>query len=110
MSIFHSGILSVAALALCLSTPADALEIRDASRDPAPRLVDFPGAPVYDQTPRTNPAFSPPADLFLGIGWPAHPTDWTRQMALISPVHFVYATHYRLGSDWRIAFLGKDGK
>lgn len=31
-------------------------------------------------------------------------------MALISPVHFVYATHYPLGPDWRIAFVGSDGK
>lgn len=110
MSIFHPDSLSVAALALCLSSPAGALEIRDASRAPTPRLVDFPGAPIHEQTPRPNPDFSPPADLFLGIGWPAHPTDWTRQMALISPLHFVYATHYRLGPDWRIAFLGKDGR
>jgi hypothetical protein len=86
------------------------LEIHGAGAAHPPRLVDFPGAPIHDQIPRINPDFSPPAALFLGIGWPAHPTDWTRQMALISPVHFVGATHYPLGSDWRIAFLCADGK
>jgi hypothetical protein len=102
--------LSLAAYAFYLATQAHALEIRGAATAWPPRLVDFPGAPIHDQIPRTNPDFSPPAAMFLGIGWPAHPTEWTRQMALISPVHFVYATHYPLGPAWRIAFLGTDGK
>lgn len=75
------------------------------------RLLDFPGAPIYPQTPQTNAGFvHAPATGFHGIGWPAHPTDWTRQMALVSPRHFVYASHYPLGADWNIAFLGTDGQ
>ncbi len=102
--------LKVLSLALIFATPAMALQIRCYSAAKNDRLIDFPGAPVYDQTPAINPTFSPSAALFLGVGWPAHPTDWTRQMALVSPRHFVYATHYPLGAGWRIAFLGTDGK
>lgn len=75
------------------------------------RLLDFPGTPIYPQTPQPNTSFvHAPATGFHGIGWPAHPTDWTRQMALVSPRHFVYASHYPLGADWNIAFLGTDGQ
>ena len=110
MKLLPPGILRVLALALCFPAQAMALEVRGYSAAHNNRLNDFPGAPVYDQTPKVNPAFSPSAALFLGIGWPAHPTDWTRQMALVSPRHFVYATHYPLGADWQIAFLGTDGQ
>jgi len=101
------GILICLALAMCF--PAQALEVRDYSEALHNRLLHFPGAPVYQQTPTVNPAFSPSAALFLGIGWPADPKNWTRQMALVSPRHFICATHYRLEPQWRIAFLGTDG-
>ena len=100
----------LSAFACCLPTTALALQFRRYSAAVHDRLIHFPGPPIYTfQTPAINPTFSPSAALFLGIGWPAHPTDWTRQMALISPRHFVYATHYPLGPDWQIAFLGTDG-
>lgn len=110
MNLLFPGCLCIAAFACGYPAQALALEIRGAPAAKQPRLVDFPGAPVHHQTPRNNPDFSPPAALFAGIGWPAHPTNWTRQMALVSPIHFVCATHYPLGPDWRIAFLGTDGK
>ena len=90
--------------------PVFSLEVRAYSESTHNRLRKFPGQPIFDQIPEVNPGFSPSAGLFRGIGWPAHATDWTRQMALISPRHFVYATHYPLGADWQIAFIGNDGQ
>jgi hypothetical protein len=97
-------------LLLALSPWVKALGIRVYSQTANNRLLSFPGQPIFAQIPTPNPGFSPSSSLFTGIGWPAHPTDWTRQMTLISPRHFIYATHYPLGPDWRIAFLGSDGQ
>lgn len=110
MKLLPPGVIKNITLAIIFAVPAMALEVRSYSAALNDRLIHFPGAPVYQQTPAVNPTFSPSAALFLGVGWPAHPTDWTRQMALVSPCHFVYATHYPLGSAWKIAFLGTDGK
>lgn len=94
-----------------ITASSHALEIRNYSAAKHNRLIHFPGKPVYAfQTPALNPSFSPSAELFLGIGWPTSLTDWTRQMALISPRHFVFATHYPLEANWRIAFLDANGK
>ncbi len=91
--------------------PALALQVRGYSSARHDRLLDFPGRPGFPRVPLPNPGFAPAsAALFNGIGWPAHPTDWTRQMALVSPWHFVYATHYTLGANWQIAFVGTDGE
>lgn len=89
-----------------------ALDVRGFTITQHNRLLDFPGPPIIPAQPYPdlNPGFAPSAALFRGIGWPAHPTDWTRQMALVSPRHFVYASHYPLGADWQIAFLGADGQ
>lgn len=105
------GKIATLALILCASSSLHALGVRDYSQARHNRLLDFPGTPIVPEwTAYLNPQFSPDASLFLGIGWPSHPTDWTRQMALVSPRHFVYATHYPLGEDWQIAFLGNDGQ
>lgn len=111
MSKLPPGFLGIPlALVLC-QAPASALQVRGYSATKHDRLLDFPGQPSFPRVPRPNPDFVPaPANLFNAIGWPAHPTDWTRQMALVSPRHFVYATHYTLGSDWKIAFIGTDGQ
>jgi hypothetical protein len=96
---------------LLLVQPSTGLQVRSFSPALHHRLVSFPGAPVYPQIPAPNPDFThAPAARFRGIGWPAHATDWTRQMALVSPRHFVYATHYPLGANWQIAFAGGDGR
>ncbi len=105
------SIRALFALAIALPVSSEALEVRGYSQALDNRLLDFPGAPIYPQTPQPNAGFiHAPAAGFHGIGWPAHPTDWTRQMALVSPRHFVYASHYPLGADWNIAFLGTDGQ
>lgn len=72
------------------------------------RLLNFPKL-VYQVTPSPNPGFIADASLFRAIGWPESPSDWTRQMALVSPRHLVYATHYTLTPTWRIIFVGTDG-
>ena len=103
-------VLVPAAVFLLLSGRSSGLQVRSFSPMQHHRLTSFPGAPVYPQVPTPNPDFvHAPAAQFRGIGWPAHATDWTRQMALVSPRHFVYATHYPLGTDWQIAFAGSDG-
>ena len=56
-----------------------------------------------------NPAFSPDSELFTGIGWPVHETEWRRHYTLISPVHFIGAAHYMPNADWKLRFLGNDG-
>ncbi len=110
VNLLPPGTFRLLPLALFFATPLMALQIRNYSAAVNDRLIHFPGAPIYNfQTPAINPTFSPSAALFLGIGWPAHLTDWTRQMALVSPQHFVYAAHYPLGNGWQIAFLGPDG-
>ncbi|MCP5542857.1 MAG: hypothetical protein H7A49_03000 [Akkermansiaceae bacterium] len=104
------GLWFVCLVPLVFVLPAEALQVRGFSQNLHRRLLSFPGAPVYPQSPASNPSFfASPADAFHAIGWPAHATDWTRQMALISPRHIIYATHYPLGADWQIAFLGGDG-
>lgn len=102
-------ILALAALAAVSFSPATALEVRGYSAAKHNRLLNFPGEPIFHQLPTFNPGFSPAASSFAGIGWPAHPTDWTRHIALVSPWHFVCAAHYPPGADWQIAFLGTDG-
>lgn len=72
------------------------------------RLLNFPKL-VYNVTPSPNPNFIENASLLLGIGWPEDPYDWTRQMALVSPRHIVYASHYPLTPTWQIIFAGNDG-
>lgn len=98
----------------CVST---ALEIRNYNNDPGniygnqKWLFHVPGQWLWGSPPYINPDFSTfDATKLLAIGWPEDPNDWTRQIALVSPRHAVYATHYALGADWQINFLGTDGQ
>ncbi|MEO8614594.1 MAG: hypothetical protein ABI600_05585 [Luteolibacter sp.] len=93
---------------------ASALEIRGYNSDDINGnqkwLLHIPGQWLWGSPPYVNPAFTTfDATKLRAIGWPEHPTDWTRQIALVSPRHAVYATHYTLGADWQINFLGSDG-
>lgn len=57
-----------------------------------------------------NPNFPIPIASLRGIGWPEQSTgEWHRQMAMISPVHFVYANHYTVSNTWRLSFELADG-
>ena len=92
---------------------AAALEIRgyvDTTYGNQKWLYEIPGQFLYGHPPYINPNFTTfDATKLRAIGWPEHPTDWTRQIALVSPRHAVYATHYPLGANWQINFLGSDG-
>lgn len=93
---------------------AAALEIRGYNSDDINGnqkwLLHIPGQWYWGSPPYFNPNFTTfDATKLRAIGWPEHPTEWTRQIALVSPRHAVYATHYTLGAAWQINFLGSDG-
>jgi len=94
---------------------ATAIEIRDYDESDINGsqkwLLHIPGQWLWGHPPYVNPAFTlcSPAKL-LGIGWPETNQEWTRQIALISPRHAVYATHYLLDPGWQINYLGSDGQ
>jgi hypothetical protein len=58
-----------------------------------------------------NTAFPIPIERLRGIAWPDPSTsiEWTRQMTLISPIHFVFATHYPIDPSWLLSFQLADG-
>jgi hypothetical protein len=61
-------------------------------------------------TPLPNPNFIADANLLRAIGWPEIPNDFVRQLALVSPRHLLFATHYALDPAWPIGFSDADGK
>jgi hypothetical protein len=74
-------------------------------------LLNIPGQWLWHHPPYINPDFTTfDATKLLAIGWPEDHNDWTRQLALISPRHIIYATHYTLNPSWLINFLGSDGQ
>lgn len=95
-------------LSLVLILPAQGLFVRGYNATDHTRFTGFAGAPVM------NPGFLYDATKFTGTGWfvsGAH-----RQCALVSPRHFVWATHYHLPGDpindvllQTIRFVGSDG-
>ncbi|MFT3991260.1 MAG: hypothetical protein QM680_07600 [Luteolibacter sp.] len=93
------------------STLGNAIEIRGYDKDVHKWLKDFPGEWLYGHAPYLNPQFKTidPAKL-LGVGWPEDRKEWTRQCVLVSPIHMLYATHYKPDPGWQINFLGKDGE
>ncbi len=99
----------LATLCACLHQQAVALDIRVPSQARHARLLEFPGPPVFTWIPEFNPNFMLTATSFSGIGWPLVQNDWVRQVALVSPRHFVCAVHYAPEIHWRIGFLGNDG-
>lgn len=59
--------------------------------------------------PFLNTSFQPSSSLFRGVGQPVG-DEWFRHMALISPRHFVYATHYTIPLPMQLRFLGSDNQ
>ncbi len=84
-----------------LTLSAAALEIR--SYDPAVhnRFTGFPGAPVM------NPTFLHDAARFTGTGWFASGAH--KQCTLVSPRHFVWATHHIPLNGEFVRFLDSGG-
>ena len=58
--------------------------------------------------PFLNGVFQPSSSLFRAVGQPNDSAEWFRQMALITPRHFVYATHYTISLPTQLRFLGSD--
>ncbi|MEO7098447.1 MAG: trypsin-like serine protease [Luteolibacter sp.] len=108
MTLFPPGSFVFAVLSFGALSSAVALEVRGYNAAIHKRLLNFPKL-VYHVTPSLNPNFIADASLFRGVGWPEDPHDWTRQMALVSPRHIIYASHYPLTPSWQIVFVGTDG-
>jgi len=98
---------SIASVFALLPGVAEALKIRSTDK---PVVGEFQRV-FGPQSPSTviNPLFEPSAALFSGMGWPGHPTEWYRNLTLVSPLHFIGAAHFQPDFDWKIRFLGEDG-
>lgn len=94
----HSLLLPLLA---ALTLPAAALHIR--THDPAihNRFTGFPGAPVM------NPTFLYDATKFTGMGWFA--SEAHKYCSLVSPRHFVWATHHHLAPGELIRYIDSNG-
>ncbi len=78
-----------------------ALQIRKYDSARHDRLTGFPSAPAE------NSGFLYGASRFRGIGWDTAETK--REIALVSPVHFVCASHYPPATGATIRFLDASG-
>jgi hypothetical protein len=59
--------------------------------------------------PVPNPTFYLNVYDFSGVGWVPTAATGTKNVAMISPRHFVCATHFPLGPGTTVAFRAKDG-
>ena len=100
---FPVGFRTVLAAGALTLSPASGMEIQGYSQLTHDWLLNNPALPDF------NDSFSPSANLFSAIGAPDDEVEWFRHMALISPKHFVYATHYPIPQGIAIRFLGADG-
>ncbi len=67
-------------------------------------LFGNPGGPFL------NGVFQPSSASFRAIGQPDDTVEWFRHMALISPRHFIYATHYTIPLPMQLRFMGSDNQ
>ncbi len=91
----------VTLIAICSTHQSSALILRDGDAADNVRFTGFPTNPVASST------FIHSSYNFTGIGW--YVQDTQRQFALISPQHFVCATHFRPSVGRQVRFLGSDG-
>src|SRR5688572_2171409 len=91
------GVVWLAAL-----KPSSALEIRSYASSRHDRFTGFPASPVL------NPSSWFTGSLYTGVGWSV--SDTRRQFALVSPRHFVLASHWGISPGEQIRFLGPDGQ
>jgi len=57
-----------------------------------------------------NPAFKPSVSRFSGVGFPDHAGASERHVTLVSPLHFLCASHHPPEIGWRIQFIAADGR
>lgn len=100
MTKFPRNLILFTAASLCL--PVDGVEIRN--YDPArhDRFVSFP------RNLASNPSFLFAEQDWSGFGW--HENNPRRHLTLISPQHFVGATHFRPGIGQRVRFQNLAGE
>jgi len=91
----------IAILFLSSAGIGGALQIREYDSARHDRLTGFPSAPAE------NPGFLYDASRFRGIGWDTANTK--REVALVSPVHFVCASHFAPAIGATIRFLDASG-
>lgn len=77
------------------------LQVRDGDTTDNARFTGFPSPSAV------NPNYAYSNHDFTGVGWFAQ--DTRRQFALVSPQHFVCATHFRPAATGQVRFLGSDG-
>lgn len=100
--IFRSGIRLIFAAWLTFATvPASGLDIRGYTSARHDRFTNFPTAPVLN----TGSWFN--GSQYTGLGWLV--SNPQRQFALVSPRHFVMATHYGVSPGDQISFLSSTG-
>jgi hypothetical protein len=92
----------VAALGLAVvACPASAMEIRGYSAARHDRFIDFP------TDPDLNPTIWFQGENYPGVGWSV--SNPQRQFALVSPQHFVMATHWGISPGEEICFRAPSG-
>ena len=93
---------SFATVFLILAGSVSALELRDeANTNDNIRFQGFPNST------QANPDFGYSQFDASGVGY--YVQDTRRQFALVSPRHFVCASHFRPRTDGQVSFLGTDG-
>lgn len=103
---FRVGFLGMAALVfLSGSARSEVIDGYSAARNDRFVTGTFPaGTP-----PTPNPTFYLSPYDFSGVGWVPGAGPGTQQVAMISPLHYVAATHFPLGIGQTVAFRAKDG-
>jgi len=97
---------SLSAVSLCVAFlatgPLSALEIRSYASSRHDRFTGFPASPVVN----AGSWFT--GSLYTGVGWSV--SDTRRQFTLVSPRHFLLASHWGISPGEQIRFLGADGQ
>lgn len=92
----------LAALAVFVPGWSQALEIRSYSASRYDRFTGYPSAPEFNDTAWYG------SRNYSGVGWIPGEGN-SRQFALVSPQHVVFASHYYPGNGTTIRFLNTDG-
>lgn len=99
-------LLSILLILTALLSSANALQFRDNQN--TSDNARFIGPLSSPSTLSTNPSFLLNGFETTGIAWFVQ--DNRRQFAMVSPQHFVCATHFRPSANGQVRFLGSDGQ
>lgn len=96
------SVVTRVALALLLGAHAGAVEIRSYSAERHDRFTGYPSAPAFNDSAYYG------SRKFTGVAWIPGEGN-SRQFALVSPQHLVFALHYAPGAGTTLRFLNSDG-